>query len=82
VFGSFRMRPSWREQLRYYDSDHHTFWKNFCFWYIRGICFVKSRETTTRPLYCGSSSSVVHQLIGIMPFNSDQDDVSWIFKVV
>jgi hypothetical protein len=25
VFGSFRMRPRWREQLRFYDSDHHTF---------------------------------------------------------
>jgi hypothetical protein len=25
VFGSFPMRPGWREQLRFYDSDHHTF---------------------------------------------------------
>jgi hypothetical protein len=24
-FGSFSMRPNWNEQLRYYDSDHHTF---------------------------------------------------------
>jgi hypothetical protein len=25
IFGSFPMTPGWREQLRFYDSDHHTF---------------------------------------------------------
>jgi hypothetical protein len=25
LFGSFPMRPRWREQLRLYNSDHHTF---------------------------------------------------------